>query len=185
MIAGPIAGSVDILSVLHTRSTPLYALSNFSAETYPLAIKRFDFLCLFQEVIISGEVGAVKPSRRIIEILVARCRIRPEQAVFIDDVLANVSAARKFGMRAIHFVATPTVCDCNYKSLDFCKRALPDFRLPPIDDGDRRAHGGRRQGEREEVGEGGAGGVHDRVRLDGDAAILGKGWRNRGYFFAD
>jgi len=64
----------------------LYLLSNFSAETYPLACRRFDFLRLFHGIIVSGEVKAIKPDPRVYEILIDRYRIDPHRAVFIDDV---------------------------------------------------------------------------------------------------
>jgi 2-haloacid dehalogenase len=104
MMAGPIGGTVDILAELHARGTPLYLLSNFSAETYPLACRRFDFLPLFHGIIVSGEVNAIKPDPRIYEILIDRYRIDPRRAVFIDDVAENVDAARRLGVYGIQFI---------------------------------------------------------------------------------
>jgi 2-haloacid dehalogenase len=103
MMAGPIAGSVAILVELHRRSTPLYGLSNFSAETYPLAMRRFEFLRLLRSVVVSGEVKAVKPDPRIYQILFERCAIDPRTAVFIDDVAANIETARRLGLHGIRF----------------------------------------------------------------------------------
>src|SRR5882724_3854695 len=65
MMPGPIAGSVEILAELRARGTPLYLLSNFSAETFPPAFERFDFLRWFHGMVISGEVGVIKPDPRI------------------------------------------------------------------------------------------------------------------------
>jgi 2-haloacid dehalogenase len=103
MMAGPISGAVDILAGLHARGTSLYLLSNFSAETYPLACRRFDFLRLFHGIIVSGEVKAIKPDPRIYEILIDRYRIDPYRAVFIDDVAENVDTAQRFGIYGIQF----------------------------------------------------------------------------------
>jgi 2-haloacid dehalogenase len=103
MMAGPISGTVDILSELHARGTPLYLLSNFSSETYPLACRRFEFLRLFHGIIVSGEVKAIKPDPRIYEILIDRYRIDPRRAIFIDDVAENVDAAQRFGIYGIQF----------------------------------------------------------------------------------
>lgn len=103
MMAGPISGSVEILRQLRDRGTPLYALTNFSAETYPGALARFDFLGWFRGVLVSGEVGAIKPDRRIFELLFERFAIDPRRAVFIDDVRANAEAARRLGMHGIEF----------------------------------------------------------------------------------
>lgn len=103
MMAGPIPGSVEILDELHARGTPLYGLSNFSAETYPLALRRFGFLRRFRGVIVSGEEGVIKPDPRIFAILTSRFGFRPESAVFIDDVPENVEAARRCGLHGILF----------------------------------------------------------------------------------
>jgi 2-haloacid dehalogenase len=103
MMAGPIVGVVEILAELRDRETPLYVLSNFSAETFPPAFERFDFLRWFRGMVISGEVGVIKPDPRIYEILLARFAIDPHRAVYIDDVAANVAGARPVGIHGIHF----------------------------------------------------------------------------------
>jgi 2-haloacid dehalogenase len=103
MIAGPIDGSVAILTELRERGTPLYFLSNYSAETYPSALKRFAFLSWFDGGIVSGEVGAIKPDPQIYSLLLSRFGIDPHRAVFVDDVAANAEAAGQFGIHGIHF----------------------------------------------------------------------------------
>jgi 2-haloacid dehalogenase len=103
MMAGPIAGSLEILAELRDRSTPLYALSNWSAETYPPAFDRFEFLRWFRGILVSGDVKVIKPDPRIFELLLERFAIDPLSAIFIDDVEANAAAARRFGIHAIHF----------------------------------------------------------------------------------
>jgi 2-haloacid dehalogenase len=103
MMAGPIIGAVEILAELRERGIPLYILSNFSAETFPPAFERFDFLRWFRGMVISGEVGVIKPDPRIYEIMLTRFAIDPHEAVYIDDVAANAEAARPFGIHGIHF----------------------------------------------------------------------------------
>lgn len=103
MMKGPIDGSVAILQALHDRGVPLYALSNWSAETYPLAARRFDFLRLFRGLVISGEVGVIKPDPRIFRILLERHRFEPAEAVYIDDNPRNAEVARALGLHGIHF----------------------------------------------------------------------------------
>ena len=103
MMAGPIAGSVEILAELKALGTPLYGLTNFSAETYPAAFERFEFLRWFRGILVSGEVKMIKPDPRIFQLLIERFAIDPQRAVYIDDVAANAMAARPFGMHAIHF----------------------------------------------------------------------------------
>jgi 2-haloacid dehalogenase len=103
MMAGPITGTVEILAELRERGTPLYGLTNFSAETYPAAVARFDFLGWFRGILVSGDVKAIKPDPRIYEILLEQFGIDPQSAVYIDDVAVNAEAARPFGIHSIHF----------------------------------------------------------------------------------
>jgi 2-haloacid dehalogenase len=103
MIAGPIAGSIEILAELRDRGIPLYGLTNWSAETYPAALERFAFLRWFRGILVSGEAGVIKPDPRIFTLLIERFAVEPERAVYIDDVEANVAAARPFGIHAIQF----------------------------------------------------------------------------------
>jgi 2-haloacid dehalogenase len=106
MMAGPIVGSVEILVELHGRGTPLYGLSNFSSETYPLALRRFPLLRLLRKVVISGDVKAIKPHPRIYQILLGGSGIDPQSAVFIDDVVANIETARQLGLHGIVFAGS-------------------------------------------------------------------------------
>ena len=103
MMPGPIAGSVEILAELKERGTPLYGLTNFSAETYPPTFARFEFLRWFDGILVSGEVQLIKPDPRIFALLIERFAIDPDRAVYIDDVAANVAAARPFGIHPIQF----------------------------------------------------------------------------------
>jgi 2-haloacid dehalogenase len=103
MLAGPISGSVEILAELRDRGIPIYGLTNWSAESYPAALERFAFLRWFRGILVSGEVQVIKPDPRIFALLIERFAIEPQRAVYIDDVEANVAAARPFGIHAIHF----------------------------------------------------------------------------------
>jgi 2-haloacid dehalogenase len=105
MIAGAVAGSLEILDELRRGGTKLYALTNWSAETYPLARARFGFLSWFRGILVSGEVGVIKPDPRIFTLLVERFAVEPERTVFIDDVEANIVAARHFGLHVVHFTS--------------------------------------------------------------------------------
>src|SRR5215469_531478 len=107
MMKGPIEGSVSILETLHRRGVPLYALSNFSHETFPLARRRFDFLKLFRGMVISGDVGVIKPDPRIFRILLERHGIDPGDAIFIDDNPRNAAAATALGLHGIHLTGPP------------------------------------------------------------------------------
>jgi len=103
MMSGPIAGTVDILSELRQREVPIYALSNWSAETFPFARRRFEFLQWFQAILLSAEVRLVKPDPRIFKHFCEKFALSPEQIIYIDDLQHNVKAASSIGMHAIHF----------------------------------------------------------------------------------
>jgi len=103
MIAGAIDGTVDVLAELKQRAVPLYAITNWSAETFPPQRRRFAFLSWFDGIVVSGMEGVIKPHPRIFQILCERHRIAPETAVFVDDVAANAAAASALGIHGIHF----------------------------------------------------------------------------------
>ncbi len=103
MLAGEIAGTVEVLAELRDASVRLFALSNWSAEMFPIARERFDFLNWFEVIVISGDVGVNKPDRRIFEHLAERAGVEPTRALFIDDSPANVEAAAGLGFRTIQF----------------------------------------------------------------------------------
>ena len=107
MMKGPIEGSVAILETLHRRGVPLFALSNWSRETFPLAQRRFEFLTLFRGTVISGEVGLIKPDPRIFQYLLDRFEIAPADAIYIDDNPRNAAAAAALGLHGIHFTSPP------------------------------------------------------------------------------
>jgi 2-haloacid dehalogenase len=109
MIPGPVPGSVEILAELRARGVPIYALSNWSAETFPRALRRFDFLQWFQGIVISGDARLVKPDRRIYELFCATHAVDPVRAVFIDDQKPNVAAAAAHGMHGILFADAPAL----------------------------------------------------------------------------
>lgn len=103
MMAGPIVGTVDILAELREREVPLYALSNWSAETFIFAQRRFEFLQWFRAIFLSAEVRLVKPDLRIFKHFCEKFALRPEQIIYIDDLQHNVEAAHTIGMHAIRF----------------------------------------------------------------------------------
>ncbi len=104
MLGGPIVATVEVLSELRQAGVPLYALTNWSARTYPIARERFGFLGWFRDVVVSGEVGIVKPDPRIFGILVERNGLTPAATLFVDDNEPNVEAAAALGFIARRFV---------------------------------------------------------------------------------
>lgn len=106
MLNGPVPGAVDLLTELKDLGQPLYALTNWSAETFPMARKHYPFLDWFQEIVVSGREGLVKPDPAIYKVAAERCGIPMAGTVFIDDATANVNAAKELGFDAIRFTGT-------------------------------------------------------------------------------
>lgn len=104
MLGGAIQGTVDILrKLIDTDNYKVVALTNWSAETFPIALKRFDFLSWFEGIVVSGEEKTRKPYRAIFEITLKRFNIKPDASLFIDDNLRNIEAANNLGINGIHF----------------------------------------------------------------------------------
>jgi 2-haloacid dehalogenase len=119
MLGGAIEGTVEILRQLHAAGTRLYALTNWSAETFPIARRRYDFLQLFEGIVVSGEERLVKPDPRIYHRLIERYRVDPRRAVFIDDSAPNaLAAAHYFGMHG-HVFAGPEKLKADLVGLGF------------------------------------------------------------------
>lgn len=111
MLGGPIHGTVDILRELKARATPLYALTNWSAETFSIALELYDFLHWFEGMVVSGREKLVKPDPRIYRLLLERYGIDPAAAIYIDDNPANAAAAATLGLHGIHFTAPDALRD--------------------------------------------------------------------------
>ena len=94
---------------LRDRRVPLYALSNWSAETFPLSLKRFDFLSWFKGILLSGDVRLLKPDPRIFELFFETHNVDPAHSVYIDDLKPNVDAATALGMHGILFTDPPAL----------------------------------------------------------------------------
>jgi len=104
MMLGEIKGTSLILNKLKSLSeVKLYALTNWSAETFPIAIKRFEFLKHFEGIVVSGEEHTRKPYPKIYEIMLNRFGLEPQHCIFIDDSLENVEGARKLGINGLHY----------------------------------------------------------------------------------
>lgn len=100
-----IEGTVEIMKRLKQAGYKLYGLSNWSAETFPIAQKKYDFFRLLDDIVISGEVGAVKPEPEIYEILLKRINKPANECLFIDDAQPNIEQAQKMGFATVHFQA--------------------------------------------------------------------------------
>lgn len=105
MLGNEISDSVQILKTIYqSKKYKLYSITNWSFETFPIALKKFPFLKWFNDIVVSGKVKMVKPDPEIYLYSIDRFNIEdPNQAVFIDDRLDNIETARKIGINGIHF----------------------------------------------------------------------------------
>jgi 2-haloacid dehalogenase len=108
MVPGAIGPSVDLLRALAVRDVPLYAITNFAADTFAEVAARFDFFSLFRGIVVSGTERVMKPEPEIFRLLADRHGLALGECLFVDDTLVNVAGARDAGMHAHHFT-TPAV----------------------------------------------------------------------------
>lgn len=106
MLGGTFDENVRLIKPLKTKYN-VYGLTNWSAETIPLAMERYGFFAELDGIVVSGEEKTVKPHPELYRILMERYGIRPEESLFIDDSAANIQTARMLGFQTIHF--TPDV----------------------------------------------------------------------------
>jgi 2-haloacid dehalogenase len=111
--------NVAVLRDLHAAGVPLFALTNWSAELFPQARARFDFLELFEDIVVSGAERVAKPDPAVYALLERRTGRPLASCVFVDDSAANVEAAATAGLDAVHL--TPRVS---------LRRELRDRGLP-------------------------------------------------------
>ncbi|HEV3414306.1 MAG TPA: HAD family phosphatase [Puia sp.] len=111
MLGGPIHETVEIFRELKfgqggkagAGHLKLYALTNWSAETFPVALELYEFLHWFDGRLVSGEERMRKPFPEIYQLLVERFGIEPQKAIYVDDNIRNVIPARQLGFHGIHF----------------------------------------------------------------------------------
>jgi 2-haloacid dehalogenase len=109
MLGGPIWESIALLEELRAGGTRLLALTNWSRETFPIALERYEFLSWFEGILVSGHEGLIKPDPAIFRLLISRFDIDISRTLFIDDNMRNVEAARQVGLHAIHFTGAATL----------------------------------------------------------------------------
>ncbi len=103
-IGGAIPETVELLTqIRNQKKYKLYALTNWSAETFPWALNNFDFLHWFDGIVVSGIEKSRKPFPDFYHTLFNRYQINPVNAIFIDDNYKNVAGARQVSLPTIHF----------------------------------------------------------------------------------
>ncbi len=104
MLGGPIHDTVEIFRELkQSGKLRLYALTNWSHETFPIALQKYEFLHWFDGRLVSGEEKTRKPFRDIYEKLISRFNINPSTSIYIDDNERNLVPAKELGFTTIHF----------------------------------------------------------------------------------
>jgi 2-haloacid dehalogenase len=115
-LTGTYDETIEIARQLKRAGWQLYLLSNFSSEKFELVRLQYDFLNLFDDMVISGEHETIKPEPEIFNIMLKRIGRKADECVFIDDSLANIETARRLGFYAIHY-QSPTQLRADLKKL--------------------------------------------------------------------
>ncbi|MDR2920234.1 MAG: HAD family phosphatase [Tannerella sp.] len=103
MLKSELPESVELLRELKEQGYSIWGLTNWSAETIPVAYRRYDFFKLFDGIVVSGDEKLIKPDKRLYKVLLDRYKLDAGESVFIDDNLANIQAAQELGFKGILF----------------------------------------------------------------------------------
>ena len=101
MLKGEIHANVALLKELKEKYK-LYGLTNWSAETFPIAINRYSFFDIFDGIVVSGVEKMIKPEEEIFHLILKRYNLKSGNCLFIDDNLKNIHTAKKMGFCTIH-----------------------------------------------------------------------------------
>lgn len=102
MLGGTIDVNTKLVKPLKDKYK-VYGLTNWSAETLPIAVDRYDFFKYLDGIVVSGDEKLIKPDARIYEVLLNRYDIKADESLFIDDNAANIKAAQELGFHTIHY----------------------------------------------------------------------------------
>jgi 2-haloacid dehalogenase len=127
MLGGAVGSSVEVLAELRAAGVPVYALTNWSAETFGIARERFEFLEWFDGVLVSGEERMIKPDPAIFRLLLDRFGLDPAATFYVDDSEPNVEAAGRLGFDAARFT-TPAQLRRDLEARRLLGRSAPSAR---------------------------------------------------------
>ncbi|MDH3381892.1 MAG: HAD family phosphatase [Flavobacteriaceae bacterium] len=105
MLKGLIEENVKLISILKPEYK-LYGLTNWSAETFPIALKKYAFFQEFDGIVVSGTEKLIKPDPKIFNLLLSRYLLKAQESVFIDDNILNIITAKEIGFHTIHINET-------------------------------------------------------------------------------
>lgn len=108
-IPGPIDGMLNMVRALAKRDVPIFAISNFGAESWAQFRPQAPIFDLFSDIVISGEEKLIKPDRAIYELALDRFSRRADQCLFIDDRRDNIEAGQAVGIAGHHFKNVATL----------------------------------------------------------------------------
>ena len=127
MLGGAVDDTVEVLAELGAAGVPVYALTNWSAETFGVARERFEFLEWFDGVLVSGEERMIKPDPAIFRLLLDRFGLDPGATFYVDDSEPNVEAAGRLGFDAVRFT-TPARLRRDLEARRLLGRSAPSAR---------------------------------------------------------
>ncbi|MCZ4352608.1 HAD family phosphatase [Roseovarius aestuarii] len=104
--------SVRLLAALKTRGVPVFALSNFGAQNFPISAAAFPFLGTFDRTYVSGRMGMKKPDPAIYAAVEADCGLSPDTLLFTDDRTENIATAAERGWQVHLFDGAPGFAQC-------------------------------------------------------------------------
>lgn len=103
MLHGEFPGTVALLMKLKKLGYGIYGLTNWSAETFPIARSKYPVLHRFDGIVVSGQEKLIKPDPRIFGILLERYGLNAGECIFIDDSPANIETAARLGFNTVLF----------------------------------------------------------------------------------
>lgn len=110
-LPGPVPGSLEIVETLAASGVPLYAITNFGADTWAGFRPTAPIFDRFRDIVVSGDEKLVKPDAAIFELAQRRFRHAPHEMLFVDDNAANIAAARELGWQVHHFTDAATLAE--------------------------------------------------------------------------
>jgi 2-haloacid dehalogenase len=102
MIEGTYKENVNLALQLKKQGYSIYLLSNFPGDQFEKYRLQNSYIDMFDDRIISGDVGLAKPDKKIYELAVQKFSLIPEESLFIDDKIENTTSAEKLGIKTIH-----------------------------------------------------------------------------------
>jgi 2-haloacid dehalogenase len=103
MVGGSIPGTAELVAELKSAGLRLFALSNWHCETFSRVRHRFRELDLFEQIVLSGEYGCIKPQGCFYRVALDCFGVPADKLIFVDDSPANVEGAAEVGLAALVF----------------------------------------------------------------------------------